>query len=141
MIINGPNLNMLKYRDQEIYGKYDFDWLENKINNHYNKIDSIKIEMEFSNFEGEIIEMIHKATKNNYAAIIINPAAYSHYSYAIRDALEIFNGIKIEVHLSDVDKRENFRQQLVNADVIDFMISGKYMLGYIEALEYVISQY
>src|SRR5690554_7053409 len=89
-IINGANLNMLGIRSQSIYGDKTYKDLENKIN-QYCLINKIDYELFSSNFEGEIIEEIHKTYINKYDALIINPGAFTHYSYAIRDALEILD--------------------------------------------------
>ncbi len=133
MVINGPNLNMLAYRDKKIYGDISIE----KINSNLKK-DNKSIDFTFfiSNIEGELIEAIQRAILEKYDAILINPGAYSHYSYAIRDALEMFKGIKVEVHLSDVRNRENFRKTLVNKDVVDKIISGFFDKSYQKAVDY-----
>lgn len=134
LIINGANLNKQPHRDHKIYGENGFDFLENYITKYFKKEE---IEMVFTNFEGQIIEFIHKAQSLKYDAIIINPGAYAHYSYAIADALEIYKGIKVEVHLSDVFKRETWRQNLVTAKNVDFLVTGRGILGYIDSLNHI----
>ena len=109
LIINGPNLNMLKIRDNEQYGTLELRDIENKIKDRFKEID---FEFFQSNIEGEIVEKI-QSVKNYFDGLIINPAAYSHTSVAIRDALEICCIPKIEVHLSNLSDREDFRQRRI----------------------------
>lgn len=135
LIINGPNLNMLKYRDSKIYGSKTLEDLSLELQDHFSDQD---LEFRQSNHEGEIIDWIHQAIINNYDGLIINPGAFGHYSYAICDALEIFKNSKVEVHLSQIENREIFRQQLVNINVVDKMIIGQGMDGYFMALSYII---
>ncbi len=133
MLINGPNLNMLEYRDEKIYGNVSINNINKKLLEDNKGIDFTFFQ---TNIEGQIIDFIHKAILNKYDAIIINPGAYAHYSYAIRDALEIFKGKKVEVHLSDVKNREGFRKTLVNHDVVDEIISGFFDKSYQKAVDY-----
>lgn len=132
LIINGPNLEMLSYRDRDVYGEGTLEWLEENLIKK-----NSGFEMVFTNFEGEFIEHVHRAIKEGYDGLIVNPGALSHYSYAVRDALEMFQGIKVEVHLSDVYDREDFRKNLVNKDVVDKMIVGRGILGYLNGIEYI----
>ena len=134
LIINGPNLNMLGKRPKEHYGTKTLEDINNLLkeeNNNY-----FDLEFYQSNYEGDIVTKIQEAVLNNIAAIIINPATYTHTSVAIHDALEIFGGIKIEVHLSHVDEREDFRKINFVRDVTDVCFSGKLEGSYIEALAY-----
>ncbi len=134
LVINGPNLNMLGKRPKEHYGTKTLEDINNLLkeeNNNY-----FDLEFYQSNYEGDIVTKIQEAVLNNIAAIIINPAAYTHTSVAIHDALEIFSGIKIEVHLSHVDEREDFRKINFVRDVTDVCFSGKLEGSYIEALAY-----
>ena len=133
LIINGPNLNMLGKRPQEIYGSGSYQDLQRTIND-YAKNNNLEVELFQSNSEGNIIDRIQKL---NYQAIIINPGAYTHYSYAIRDALEIAKVPKIEVHLTNILARESFRETSVTAASCDGIISGLGFDGYILALEYI----
>ncbi len=133
LLINGANLNMLEYRNKEVYGNISIDKINEKLVKENPNIDFTFF---ISNIEGEIITEIQNATIKNYDAIIINPGAYAHYSYAIRDALEIFPKKKIEVHLSDVKNREDFRKKLVNEDVVDIIISGFLDKSYQKAIDY-----
>ena len=106
-IINGPNLNMLGIREPEIYGKLTLQDIESKINLYCAK-NQIDVEFYQSNHEGEIVDIIQSAYKKA-DGIIINPAAYTHTSVAILDALKAVDVDTVEVHLSDVDEREDFR--------------------------------
>ena len=107
LVINGPNLNMLGLRPKEHYGALTLDEINNAMKEEaYGKMDLTFIQ---SNYEGDIITEIQNAI-GRYDAIIINPGAYTHTSVAIHDALEIFQGVKVEVHLSHVDDREDFRK-------------------------------
>ncbi|MDE6660671.1 MAG: 3-dehydroquinate dehydratase [Anaeroplasmataceae bacterium] len=132
LIINGPNMNMLGRRPKEHYGSLTLDQVNQKIieeNNGY-------FELEFfqSNSEGDIITKLQEAI--SYAGILINPASYTHTSIGIRDALEMCEGIKIEIHLSKVDEREPFRRVNIVRDVCDICFQGLHENSYIEALKY-----
>jgi len=132
LVINGPNLNMLGKRPKEHYGSltlYEINDLMLK------EADDLELEFFQSNSEGDIVTEIQLAI-GNFDAIIINPGAYTHTSVAIHDALEIFDGIKIEVHLSDVDNRDDFRKINFVRDVCDKTFSGKKEGSYIEAIKY-----
>ncbi|MGL4382278.1 MAG: type II 3-dehydroquinate dehydratase [Bacilli bacterium] len=133
-IINGANLNMLGYREQDHYGSNTYDDLVNLIKEHPL---AQKYELDFfqSNSEGALIDYLHHITINNYDALIINPGAYTHYSYALYDALLIFKGYKVEVHLSDISNRDDFRSQLITTKACDTMISGLKMQSYIKGFE------
>lgn len=133
LIINGPNLNMLGIREPEIYGKQTYEDLCGYIRAEAEKMN---IETDFfqSNSEGEIVTAIQK-THNVYDGIVINPGAYAHYSYAIHDAVKAVNTRTIEVHISDISKRDEFRRKSVTAPACAAMISGKGFSGYVEALE------
>lgn len=139
MVINGVNMNMLAYRETDIYGAFSYEELVEIIKDYaQEKVE--QLDFFVSNFEGEIVEQIHKAAIEKYDAIIINPAAFSHYSYAIHDALLIFQGIKVEVHLSDVKNRDEFRKTLVTAHASDHMISGLQENSYLKAIDYILEQ-
>ena len=128
LIINGPNLNVLHLRNKEVYGNFSLDKI---IQDCQNLAKEIKVEVNFfqSNIEGEIINSIHQAI-NKFDGIIINPAGLTHSSIAIRDALEIFTGKKIEIHLSNIFKREEFRHHSYISAVVDGTISGLGAQGY-----------
>lgn len=135
MVINGPNLDMLGVREPEIYGTDDYDDLCYKIDEWADDL-GISVDCRQSNYEGEIVEFIHDAFTDDFDGVIINPAAYTHYSIAIRDALLLLNCPVVEVHISDITKREPFRQKSVIADICAKRIIGKGFEGYKEALEF-----
>ena len=134
LIINGPNLNLLGTREPEIYGKTTLKDIETELKNKAEKLN-IEIECFQSNHEGEIVDKICNA-KNNFDAIIINPAAYTHTSVAIRDAFAAVDIPAIEVHISNVYSREEFRHNSLIAPVVVGQIAGLGIQGYLLALEY-----
>ena len=134
LVINGPNLNMLGKRPKEHYGTYTLDQINDLMKN--NASPDMRFEFFQSNSEGDIVTKIQEAVLNNLDAIIINPGAYTHTSVAIHDALEMFLGKKIEVHLSKVDEREDFRKINFVRDVCDASFQGKFEGSYIEAINY-----
>ncbi len=133
MVINGPNLNMLGIREPEIYGNQTYADLENYIEEYADKLGIEAVVLQ-SNGEGEIIDFIHH-TLGNYDGIVINPGAYTHYSYAIHDALKSVNVPSIEVHLSDIQSREEFRRISVTAPACIGQISGQGFAGYTLAMD------
>ncbi len=134
LVVNGPNLNMLGTREPEVYGKTTLHDIENEMKAVAEKN---KIELEFfqSNHEGDIVDKICLA-KNNFSGIIINPAAYTHTSVAIRDAVAAVDIPTIEVHISNVYSREDFRHTSLIAPVCLGQIAGLGTKGYLLALEY-----
>lgn len=134
LVINGPNLNMLGKRNPKIYGSETYDDLIKRMNDKAAKM-GIQLATFQSNSEGAIIDCLQEAYTDGTEGIIINAGAYTHYSYAIHDALEILSIPKIELHISDVDNREDFRKISVISDVCDMRISGHGTDGYIEAIE------
>ena len=131
-IINGPNLNMLGKRDQKIYGNLTLEKMNCKIKSFAEK-EGIELVIMQSNFEGEIIEFIQQnASKLN--GLIINPAAYTHYSYAIADALRDCSIPVVEVHLSNIFSREDFRRKSVTASACIGQIAGFGFQSYILAI-------
>ena len=132
IIINGPNLNLLGEREQSQYGTITFDRLKE---NCINKSKELGLKTEFiqSNLEGEIVNLIQDARKI-YDGMIINAAAFTHTSVAIRDALEIFKKPIIEVHLSNIYKREEFRQKSLVSNIVSGGIFGLGDNGYILAI-------
>ncbi len=132
IIINGPNLNLLGEREQSQYGSITFKKLKEKC---INKSKELNLEIEFiqSNIEGELVDIIQKARKD-YNGIIINAAAFTHTSVAIRDALDIFRKPVIELHISNIFKREEFRQKSLISDVVTGGIFGLGAEGYILAI-------
>ncbi len=124
LIINGPNLNILGNREPEIYGKTS---MEDFLNTLEEEFPNDEISFYQSNIEGEIINRLQK---DDFDAILINPAAYTHYSYAIADCLKNIQKPKIEVHISNIYKREEFRQKSVTAPYTDAILSGFGLNGY-----------
>ena len=132
IIINGPNLNLLGEREQSQYGSITFDKLKE---NCINKSRELGLQIEFSqsNIEGEIVDIIQESRKN-FDGIIINAAAFTHTSVAIRDALSIYKKPIIELHISNIYKREEFRQKSLISDVVTGGIFGLGSEGYILAI-------
>jgi 3-dehydroquinate dehydratase-2 len=120
LILNGPNLNLLDRRPNEHYGSISMQKIEEMVRKEF--LDH-KFEFFQSNHEGELIEKIQSASKN-FNGLIINPGGYSHTSVAIKDALEICTLPKIEVHISNIARRENFRHSLITASSCNGYISG-----------------
>ena len=133
MIIHGPNLNMLGIRKKEIYGIHSLKDVNDDIREKAQVLD-LEVDIYQFNGEGEIITKIHQAYCG-YHALIINAGAYSHYSIGIRDAIEAIDIPTIEVHISNIYKRESFRAFSMIAPVCTGQISGLGMEGYILALE------
>ena len=132
IIINGPNLNLLGEREQSQYGKISFDDLRSMCFDHSKKIGA-KLDFFQSNLEGEIVSKIQNARKE-YDGIIINAAGYTHTSVSIRDALEVFKKPIIELHISNIYKREEFRQKSLISNVVTGIICGLGSNGYILAI-------
>jgi len=132
IIINGPNLNLLGEREQSQYGSITFDKLKE---NCYNKAKELKINLEFyqSNIEGELVTAIQGA-KKKFDGIIINAAGFTHTSVAIRDSLDIFKKQIIELHISNIYKREEFRHKSLISDIANGGIFGLGDNGYILAI-------
>lgn len=134
LIINGPNINMLGIREKNIYGSMSYEDMLDKI-----KLENKDVDIEFfqSNSEGEIIDKIQKIYGSEITGLIINPGAYTHYSYAIHDAILSIHPIPvIEVHISNINKREEFRKKSVIAPVCIGQISGLGYKGYSLAISY-----
>ncbi len=139
LVINGPNINFLGIREKSVYGNQDYEYLKNMIAEKGKEIGA-DIEVFQSNYEGGIIDRIQEAYFDGTEALVINPGAYTHYSYAIRDALASIVVPKVEIHISDITKREPFRQVSVTREVCDFQIYGKGLAGYLEAIDYCLAQ-
>ena len=137
LVINGPNINMLGIREKNIYGNNDYNSLVEKIKKEASELDC-QVDFFQSNIEGEIITSIQKAL-GVYDGIIINPAAYTHYSIGILDALKSVNIPAIEVHISNIHQREDFRKKSVTAEGCIGQISGLGFEGYTLALKGLIS--
>ena len=134
LIINGPNLNFLGIREKGIYGNQDYSVLLDMIEKKAKALD-IKVEIFQSNNEGEIIDAVQRAYLDKLDGIIINPGAYTNYSYAISDALASVTMAKIEVHISNIHQREEFRHKSVTAPHCNGQISGFGLEGYLLAME------
>ena len=132
IIINGPNLNLLGQREQSQYGGKDYNYLTEICLKKAKELNLI-LDIKQSNLEGEIVNLIQNSV-NNYDGIIINAAAYSHTSVAIRDALDVFKKPKIEVHISNIYKREEFRHKSMISGVVTGIICGLGINGYILAI-------
>ena len=137
-IIHGPNLNMLGHRDKAQYGNLTLDKLNKKIRRKAEEL-GLDISIYQFNSEEKIIKMLHRQRKIS-EGIIINPAAYTHYSYAIRDAIELLAIPVVEVHLSNIYEREDFRSVSVTKDVCIKQFYGKKEESYIEALQFLHQQ-
>ena len=138
LVINGPNLNFLGIRDPKTYGDKSYDHLVSLINE---KASSLGVEAECfqSNHEGAIIDRIQQAYSDGTSGIVINPGAYTHYSYAIYDALLSYDTIPmVEVHISDINSRDEFRKISVTAPACDLQIVGHGLEGYLEAMEWIV---
>ena len=132
LIINGPNLNLLGQREQSQYGNKDYIYLTEICNKKAKELN-LDLDIKQSNIEGEIVNLIQNSV-DNYDGIIINAAAYSHTSVAIRDALDVFKKPKIEVHISNIYKREEFRHKSMISGVVTGIICGLGINGYILAI-------
>ena len=134
LVINGPNINMLGIREKAIYGSESYDDLCDMIKKHADE-KNIDVTLFWSNHEGDIVDEIQKAYKK-FDGIVINPAAYTHTSVAIADALSAVKIPTVEVHISDVSKREDFRQISYVRLVAEKTVMGKGFSGYLEAMDY-----
>jgi 3-dehydroquinate dehydratase-2 len=132
LIINGPNINLLGLRETHIYGKMDYGKICDLLHEKSKELD-VSLDIVQSNIEGEIINFIHGAI-GEYDGIIINPGAYTHYSIAIYDALKAVQIPAVEVHLSNVHAREDFRKKSVTAGACIGQICGFGFYGYILAM-------
>ena len=124
LVINGPNINFLGIREKGIYGNDNYDTLVDMINKKAEELN-VKVEVFQSNHEGAIIDKLQEAYYNDVDGIVINPGAFTHYSYAVRDALASIAAIpKIEVHISNVHTREEFRHTSVTVPVCQGQVVG-----------------
>ena len=133
LIINGPNLNMLGIREPEFYGRETYTDLENKINKYC--VDKCDVEIKQSNHEGVLVDYIQSAYFENFDGIVINPAAYTHTSIALLDAVKSVKLPTVEIHISDVSSREDFRQISYIRQACIKTISGKGTDGYLLAID------
>lgn len=137
LVINGPNLNMLGLREPSLYGKEDYNFLVKTIKNHAAKT-GVKIKCVQSNCEGKIVGYIQKAY-GKYDGIIINAGAYTHTSIAILDALKAVNVKTVEVHITDIATREEFRQKSYISLFAEKVIKGEGINGYVMAIDYLLA--
>ncbi len=133
LVLNGPNLNLLGEREPKVYGTMTLAQLNSKLAAHAKK-KKAALRARQSNSEGELIDILH-AHRKWADGIVFNPGAYSHYSYALRDAVASISVPTIEVHLSDIKKREEFRRVSVIAPVCAGQYCGKGAQSYIEAID------
>ncbi len=138
-VINGPNLNMLGIREPDVYGKNTYDDLCILLKSEAQK-RNVDIDIFQSNHEGEIVDKIQSAVFHRVDGIIINPAAYTHTSIAILDALKAVNIPAVEVHISDVDAREDFRKISYAGMYCFRKISGEGFMGYVKAMDALIEK-
>ncbi len=139
LVINGPNLNMLGKREPHIYGNATLKDLENLIKDTFK--DKIYIEFFQSNHEGDIIDRLHESN-DTFDGVVINPGAFTHYSYAIYDAIKSININCVEVHISNIHQRqEEFRKKSVTAGACIGQISGFGFYGYILAINAIVNIY
>ncbi|HIX14751.1 MAG TPA: type II 3-dehydroquinate dehydratase [Candidatus Hungatella pullicola] len=135
LVLNGPNLNFLGIREKGIYGKEDYSFLVRMLQEKGEK-EGHELEIFQSNYEGGLIDKIQEAYYNGTEGIIINPGAFTHYSYAVRDALASVEIPKVEVHISNIHQREEFRHHSVTAPICSGQIVGLGLKGYLLAMDY-----
>lgn len=140
LVINGPNINLLGVREKSIYGGDNYEALKELINETA-KENQVEIEEFQSNHEGAIVDKIQEAYFNKVDGIVINPAAYTHTSVAILDALKGVSIPAVEIHISNVKEREDFRQISYAGKACEETIMGKGILGYKEAIIYLVNKY
>ncbi|MCH5260857.1 MAG: type II 3-dehydroquinate dehydratase [Lachnospiraceae bacterium] len=139
LVINGPNINFLGIREKNVYGTQNYDDLLNMIADKGQQT-GCTIEVFQSNHEGAIIDRIQDAYFDGTEGIVINPGAYTHYSYAIRDALASITVPKVEIHISNIMEREDFRKVSVTAPACDKQIYGEGLNGYLMAIDYILAR-
>lgn len=139
LVLNGPNINFLGIREKSVYGTQDYQYLLDLIRQK-GESAGCEITVFQSNHEGALIDRIQEAYFDGTEGIVINPGAYTHYSYAVRDALASITVPKVEVHISDITRREDFRKISVTAPVCDRQIYGKGLAGYLEAIDYILGR-
>jgi 3-dehydroquinate dehydratase-2 len=137
MIINGPNLNVLGKREPEIYGTTTLTDIEKRVKQKY---PGVNFEFFQSNSEGPIVDALHKALDNQVDGVVLNPGAFTHYSYAIRDAVAILKSPVVELHISNVYAREEFRHESVIAAACRGVIAGLGVRGYELAVDFILNQ-
>ncbi len=138
LLINGPNINMLGIREKDLYGKQDYKYLLDRVESHSKNL-GIDLETFQSNHEGAIVDKIQEAYQK-FDGIIINPAAYTHTSIAILDALKAVDLPTVEVHITDIDQREDFRKISYVSLYAQKTIKGHGIEGYLEAIDYLLAR-
>ena len=139
LVINGPNINMLGIREPDIYGSDNYKKLCSQVE-EYSKLKGFEVKLYQSNHEGDLVDEI-QAAFGVFEGIVINPAAYTHTSIAILDALKAVGIPTVEVHISDVSKREDFRQISYVRAACKKTICGHGIKGYIEAIDFLLENY
>lgn len=139
-VINGANLNMLGIREKNLYGNQDYAYLQ-KLIKEYCKKENIDIEIYQSNHEGDIVDKIQSCYFDKTDGIVINAGAYTHTSIAILDALKSVSVPTVEVHITDIANREDFRKTSFVSLYAEKLIKGKGLSGYIEAIAYLKEKY
>lgn len=139
LVINGVNMNFLGIRNKEVYGNRDYNYLLEMIEKKAKEL-GVDVECFQSNHEGDIVDKLQEAYFEKPLGIVINPTAFTHTSVAIRDALESLDCIKVEVHISNISDREEFRHRSITQPVCTGQIAGLGLYGYSLAMEYIIEQ-
>lgn len=140
LVINGPNINLLGTREVSVYGHKTYDDLENYLKDVANTLQ-VDLEIHQTNLEGIIIDLLHYAYFKKMDGVVLNAAAYTHYSYAIKDAIKAIPVPVVEVHLSDIKSREeSFRHTSVIEDVCVKTFSGKGFESYLDAIQYLVKK-
>lgn len=134
LVMNGPNLNLLGQREPGIYGTENYEYLCNMVKEH-GASKGAQVSCYQSNHEGDLIDAIH-AAQGVYDAIVFNPGAYTHYSYALHDALKAVSVPCVEVHISNIHEREEFRRISVTAPACVHQVYGLGLKGYLVAMDY-----
>ncbi len=137
LLLNGPNLNMLGVREPDIYGNDTLESIEREVV-EYGEAHDVEVTCFQSNHEGDLIDRIHGA-HGKYDGIVYNPGAHTHYSWALRDAIASIDVPMIEVHISDVDSREEWRKVSVFDGVRAGLVKGKGRAGYLEAVDVILA--
>lgn len=140
LVINGPNLNLLGVREPSVYGRETYSDLKEKITDHAKEI-GVEVEVLQSNHEGDLVDFIHRAYYTKVDGIVINPAAYTHTSVALLDAVKAVQIPTVEVHISDVSKREDFRQVSYIRAACVATISGRGTKGYLDAMDLLLKEH
>ncbi|MEC9484686.1 MAG: type II 3-dehydroquinate dehydratase [Candidatus Izemoplasma sp.] len=138
LVLNGPNLNMLGIREPNVYGEKTYQDLENTLQDYASE-KGITLDIKQSNFEGVLIDLLHYAHEH-FDGVILNAGALTHYSYALHDAIKSIGVPVIEVHLSDISKREIFRQHSVIKDACLKTFQGNGFSSYLDGIKYLIKE-